>query len=165
MLIMVGRKNTTHQIARRLTAMGENMVYVTMSCPHPNAEHLCPDPQELERFESNCGYPIERMDNSVVGTRRWHSPSALYGRVRLLLNLHRLARRMCVEYIIVDKPNFLSTLCFVVGKVLGIPVIQIVHHIETELREASGLRMQDVPVACALQYATRGHECLCEPAY
>ena len=136
-----GAEEHGHQIVKHLTEMGENIVYATMSCPHPNA-HLCPDAQELKQFESRCGYPIERMNNSVVGTGRWHSPSSIYGRVRLLWNLYRMARRTRAEYIIVDKPIFLSTLCYIVSKAIGIPLIQTVHHIEIEIRNASGLRMR-----------------------
>ena len=124
-----GGEEHVHQIARHLTYMGENITYVTMSCPHPNSESLCPDARELERFESNCNYPIERIDNPVIGSRRFSSLSAVYGRLRVLRDLYRAARRKRAEYIVVNKANFLSTLCFIVAKAVRVPVIQVVHHI------------------------------------
>ena len=124
-----GGEEHAHQIANRLTAMGEKITYVTMSCPHPNVADTCPDPQELEQFERDCDYPIKRIDNSVIGSRRFGSPSAIYGRLRVLWDLYRVARRKRVEYIVVNQSNFLSTLCCIVAKVTRIPVIQIVHHL------------------------------------
>ena len=133
-----GGEEHAHQISKHLTDMGENITYVTMSCPHPNSESLCPDSQELTRFESSCGYPIERIDNAVVGSGRWRSPSAIYGRIRLFWKLYRIARRKRVEYIIVNQANFLSTLGYMASKMTRVPMIQIVHHIADE--NLQGLR-------------------------
>ena len=124
-----GGEEHAHQIAKRLTTIGQDITYVTMSCPHPNKADTCPDPQELERFERDCGYPIERIYNSVIGSRRFRSPSAIYGRLRVLWNLYRIVRRKRAEYIVVNQSNFLSTLCLIVAKVARIPMIQIVHHL------------------------------------
>ena len=124
-----GGEEHAHQIVKRLTAMGENITYVTMSCPHPGAANLCPDAHELRRFESACNYPIERIDNPVIGSRRFGSPSAIYGRLRVLRELYRAVRRNRAEYIVVNQANFLSTLCFIVAKAVRVPLIQVVHHI------------------------------------
>lgn len=128
-----GGEEHAHQITRHLRAMGEDITYVTMSCPHPNAEVLCPNSQELERFESDCGYPIDRIDNTVVGSGRWRSPSDIYGRLHLFWDLYRLARQKRVEYIVVNDTTSLSTLCYMVAKVLRVPVIQTVHHVQPGL--------------------------------
>ena len=124
-----GGEEHAHQITKHLRAMGEDITFVTMSCPHPNAAESCPDSQGLERFESYCGYPIERIDNSVIGPGSFGSPRAIYGRLRVLWDLYRVARQKRIEYLVVNQTNFLSTLCCMVTKATRIPMIQIVHHL------------------------------------
>ncbi len=133
-----GGEEHAHQITKHLTDMGENITYVTMSCPHPNLAALCPDSQELDRFDDRCGYPVERISNSAVGSGRWRNPLYTYRRLRLLWDLYRVVRRKQAEYIIVNQSNSLSTLCYIVAKVVRIPVIQIVHHLTADIRP--GLR-------------------------
>ena len=106
-----GAEEHAHQIAKHLTKIGENITYVTMSCPHPRAA-FCPDSQELERFESDCVYPIERIDNSIIGSGRWSNPSAIYRRLHMFWDLYRMVRRKRVKYIVVNQSSFLSTLCY-----------------------------------------------------
>ncbi len=128
-----GGEEHAHQIARHLTGLGEDLTYVTMLCPHPHAPFLCPDSQELERFEAACGYPIERIHNTVLGSGRWFRPSAVFSQLRLLWDLHRVLRRKRAGYIIVNQSVFLCAICCLIGKAARIPVIQIVHHLPANM--------------------------------
>ncbi|MCE2463813.1 MAG: glycosyltransferase family 4 protein [Dehalococcoidia bacterium] len=124
-----------HQIARHLTGLGEDITYVAMSCPHPNPDIQCPDTEELERFEATCGYPIERIHNTHLGSGRWKSPSAMFARLRFLWDMHRVVRMRRAEYIVLNQ-SLAAALCLA-AKTARIPVIQIVHHIPGDM--GSGL--------------------------
>ncbi len=122
-----------HQIARHLTGLGEDITYVAMSCPHPNRAIRCPAPEELERFEADCGYPIERIHNTHLGSGRWKSPSALFARLRFLWDMYRVVRRHRAEYIVANQPASIATACCLAAKAARIPVIQIIHHIPGDM--------------------------------
>ena len=120
-----------HQIARHLIGLGEDITYVAMACPHPNRDICCPHPEELERFEATCGYPIERIRNTYLGSGRWESPSAIFARLRFLWDMHRVVRRRRAEYIVLNQ-SLAAALCLG-AKAARIPVIQIVHHIPRDM--------------------------------
>ncbi len=118
-----------HQIARHLTRLGEDITFVTMPCPHPTPYIQCPEPLEMERFEASCGYPIKRLDIRSLGSGRWNSPSAVFGRLRFLWDLYRLVCRTRAEYIVANHALSLTAACWLVAKAARIPVIHIVHHL------------------------------------
>ena len=128
-----------HQIARHLARLGEDITYVTMSCPHPGPYIQCPGPQDVERFEATCGYPIQRIHNVFLGSRRWRSPSAVTGRLRFLWDLYRVVRRSRAEYIVTNQASHIVVAaCCVVAKVARVPAVNVIHHLPR--RVSPGLR-------------------------
>ena len=81
----------------------------------------------MERFEAACGYPIERMHSTVLGSTQWKSPSAVLGRLLFVWDLYRVARRKRAEYIVANQS--LAMAGCLAAKAARIPVVHIVHHV------------------------------------
>ncbi|MCE2404159.1 MAG: glycosyltransferase family 4 protein [Dehalococcoidia bacterium] len=119
-----------HQIARHLARLGEDITFVATSCPHPTTQHdWCPEPQEMERFEATCGYPIERVHGASLGSGQWNSPSLVLGRLRFVWDLYRAVRRSRAEYIVANQSPSMVAACCLVAKAARIPVVQTIHHV------------------------------------
>ena len=128
-----GGEEHAHQIAKHLAGEGQQLTFVTTLCPHPHAPFLCPDSQELQRFEESCGYPIVRITNRFLGYGRWLTPSAVLNLLRLLRDLYVVVRRSRPRFMIANQGIFLCAACCMIGKLVRIPVIQIVHHLHPEM--------------------------------
>ncbi len=117
-----------HQVTRHLTRLGEDITFVTVSCPHPTHYSRCPEPREMEWFEATCGYPIERIHGQFLGSGRWTSPYPVLGRLRFVWDLYHALRRRRAEYIVANQSPSMVPACCLVAKAARVPVIHIVHH-------------------------------------
>ncbi len=131
--------------------MGEDVTYVTTRCPHPHAPLLCPASAKIEQFEASCGYPIKRIQNTLLGSGRWLSLLVVLSRFSLIWNLHRMASRKRVEYIVVNQSTSLSVACWLVAKAARIPIIQIVHHLAADMGSGIGGRLRKWLIRLALR--------------
>ena len=129
-----GGEEHSHQIAKHLVGLGERITYITTLCPH-SRNVVCPDPEELKRWEAHCGYPIERIDTSIIGSGRWNSPMDLFRRLGALWSMYRLVRQRQAEYLIVNQAYSLWRF---VARLARIPVINVFHHLAPTARETDG---------------------------
>ncbi len=129
---MGGGEEHAHQIAKHLVGLGERITYITSPCPH-SKNVVCPDPEELKHFEAHCGYPIERIDTSIIGSGRWNSPMDLFRRLGVLWSMYRLVRQKRAEYMIVNKPQSLWRFA---ARLARVPVINVFHHLAPNAHES-----------------------------
>ena len=87
---------------------------------------VCPDSEELRHFEAHCGYPIERIDTSMIGSGRWNSPKDLLRRLSVLWSMYRLVRQKRAEYLILNKAQYKWRF---VARLARLPVINVFHHL------------------------------------
>ena len=128
-----GGEMHAHQIAKHLTGLGEDITFFAVACPHPAQHVQCPEPQETEKFEATCGYPIKRVPGASLGSGWWNSPAPVLGRLRFVWDLYCVVRRQRAEYIVANQSPPVATACCLVAKAARIPVIHIVHHIPLQV--------------------------------
>ena len=143
-----------HQVTRILTDMGQEISYLTFSCPHSaSGVGQCPDPGALEQFDATCGYPVERIRVPPLGLDRWNTLVGLSWRLRFSWNLVRAIQRKRPEYVIVNNWAFMSAVCCLAGRVLRIPVIVTVHHVNWDVGPRIRGRLRRAIVSFHLKFA------------
>jgi len=133
-----GGEEYLHQLVRHLAGVGEQLTLATMSCPHPSAGFPCPTAQEISSYEATCGYAVQKIQNTTYGTGRWITQSALFANIRIAWDLYRLARRTQAQYMVFNQGIFLCTAGWLAAFAARIPVVQVVHHLPSDL--GPGLR-------------------------
>ena len=108
----------SHQMARHLTEMGENITLL----------HYVPEGyQGDDDFDKNCGYPVVRF-STKIGTGRWYRNP--WARRKLVSTVLREGRRINADYLIYNGwggSSLFELSLAMAAKILRIPAFFFVH--------------------------------------